>query len=161
MTYIIKHSDILGMCEAVPFFLKQYAELIENGHAHPYCTWSNSNRCVYATIDNKVVGCIVYDYSKITRMIWIILSAVDDKFRKIGIYTQMHAELERQAKKLDAKKIASHVHVDNTVRQASCKKIGLKPEFIRMVKHLTPDGKPFRAGNPTPMSDLDDFKYSL
>jgi len=140
---MIKNVEFLSMCEAFPFFLKQYAALVERGHAHPHNSWTNTSRCIYAMLDDKVIGCIVYDYSKVTKMIWVILLAVDESYRRKGVFSALHRELERTAKKLDAKKIANHVHVNNTVSRQANESVGLEVEFFRMVKHLTPDGKPF------------------
>ena len=41
---------------------------------------------------------------------------------------------EEVAKHQGCTRIGSIVHVDNTIRQESCAKVGMVPEFIRMVK---------------------------
>jgi hypothetical protein len=48
----------------------------------------------------------------------------------------MHKYFEIEAKKLGSTKIASHVHVDNIPRQASCESVNMKPEFYRMEKTI-------------------------
>ena len=49
---------------------------------------------------------------------------------------QIHQHLEKQAKKLGSKKIASNVHVDNVAMKLNCEKLGRKTSYHRMEKEL-------------------------
>jgi GNAT superfamily N-acetyltransferase len=133
----IKHTSAIGFTPVLPFFMKQFVALIEKGWAHYSLTANNDSRAIYAEIDGRVVGNIVYKIlDDQTKTAWIILSAVDDDYRQRGIYNLMYRQFEPMVKKLGCKKIASHVHVDNKPRQASCASTGLKPFHYRMEKDL-------------------------
>lgn len=133
----INYCQMLGGTQNLVFFLTQYTKLIQNGHAHPQMVGSNRSKAVYATIDSRIVGQITFeildDYSKTT---WITLSAVDEEFRGRGIYSLLHKHLEALMLELGSRKLASQVHVDNTGRQASAKKAGMKPVYYRMEKDI-------------------------
>lgn len=131
------YSNSIGGGPVVPFFLKNYAELMENGHAHNFIMGTNKSKAIYAVIDDKVVGHIIFDIlDDAIKTCWIVFSCVDAGYRHRGLYTMMHTELENQAKKMGSGKIASHVHVTNNTRQASCISVGMMPVFYRMEKEL-------------------------
>ena len=67
---------------------------------------------------------------------WIVFSFTEPVFRQQGVYSALHVELERRLRALNVTDLASHVHVDNKVRQISCEKVGMVPEFYRMHKKL-------------------------
>jgi RimJ/RimL family protein N-acetyltransferase len=133
----IKYCPLIGGTPVMTFFLSQFVKLLESGHTHPHIPGNNRGKAIYATIDGQIVGHIVFeildDYSKTT---WITLSAVDANFRGRGIYDMMHKQLEEYMPKLGSRKISSFVHVDNTARQASCQKVGMKPVYYRMEKDI-------------------------
>jgi hypothetical protein len=136
-TVVIKLADAIGGTPVLPFFLKNFAALIEQGHAHPLMAGTNASKAIYVEIDNKVVAHIVFDIIKDAyNTAWIIFSCVDQNYRNLGIYKIMHKHFEIEAKKLGSTKIASHVHVDNILRQASCESVDMKPKFYRMEKTI-------------------------
>ena len=133
----IYHTNAIGTTPVVPFFLKHYARLIEDGYAHPVMVSTNKSKAVYVTINDEVAGHIVYEIQDdLYKTTWIYFSCVEDKFRKRGLYKIMHRHLENVVKKAGSVKIASFVHVDNIVRQKSCEAVGLKPFYYRMEKDL-------------------------
>lgn len=133
----IKHTTAIGYTPVLPFFMKQFAELVDKGWAHPAFTASNTSKAVYAEIDGRVVGHIVYNIlDDQLKTAWITLSAVDSEFRQRGIYNMIYSQFEATVKKAGSKKIASYVHIDNKPRQASCASTGLKPYYYKMEKDL-------------------------
>ena len=126
----------LSMSPVCSFYMRHMAQLIDNNHALQVMSGSNSSSAVYATQDGRVVGAIVYEIHANQRMLYILLSCVEETHRGKGVYTALHPWLEKIAKEEGCNRIGSIVHVDNTIRQASCAKVGMVPEFIRMVKHL-------------------------
>lgn len=136
-TVVIKNTTAIGYTPVLPFFMKHFADLCDRGWAHPIFTATNTTRAIYAEIDNKVVGHIVYNIQDDNvKTAWILLSAVDPDYRQRGIYNLMHKQFEAVIKKLGSKKIASYVHVDNKPRQASCESVGMKPFYYKMEKDL-------------------------
>lgn len=126
----------LAMSPCASFYMKHAAQLIDDNHAHQLFTAGNTSSAVYATLDNQVVGAIVYEIHASQRMAYILLSCVDKEFRGRGIYTLLHPYFEEVAQSQGCTRIGSIVHVDNIIRQESCAKVGMVPEFIRMVKLL-------------------------
>ena len=136
-TVTINWAKKLGGSIVVPFFLRNYAALIENGHSNSFIFGTNASKAVYAVIDDTVVGAIVYDTQEDAyKTAWIVLSSIDDNYRRRGIYTMLHKHFENVVKNEGSKRLASLVHVNNVVRQASCDAVGLKPNFLRMEKAL-------------------------
>jgi RimJ/RimL family protein N-acetyltransferase len=134
---LIKHTNEIGWTPVLTFFMKNYTELIESGHGHPVFTANNTNSAIYAEIDGKVVGHILYNIlDDQIKTAWIILSAVDKDYRQRGIYNLMHTQFEKVIKTAGSKKIASHVHVNNLARQASCESAGMKKVWYKMEKDL-------------------------
>jgi GNAT superfamily N-acetyltransferase len=131
----IYRVDRIAMSPVYSFFLKQMAELIDNKHAYPMTTWDDNCGAVYAEENGNVLGHIVYDLQK-KDILWITLSAVDKSHRGRGIYTILHNHLEQTAKEINYNVIASHIHVNNTVRLASAEKAGMKPIYYYMAKKV-------------------------
>lgn len=134
---IIKSVLNIGNTPIIPFFLKNYAALIENGHALPLIMGTNNSRAIYAEINGVIAGHIVYEIqTDVAKTAWITFSCIEDNFRQRGIYKLLHKHFEVAAKAAGSQKIASHVHVTNIARQASCQSVGMKPVFYRMEKEL-------------------------
>lgn len=133
----IKFAPMLAGSAVIPFFMKNFAKLMEDGFSHFHFAGHNRSKAVYVEINGKVVGHIVFEmHDDAFKTAWITLSAIDPEYKRRGLYTLMHAHFEEQIKKLGAKKIASHVHVNNLARQASCAKVGMIPVYYRMEKDL-------------------------
>jgi GNAT superfamily N-acetyltransferase len=136
----IFNSTTLAMSPFYTFFLRQIANLIDNGFGYPFTSWEDGN-CggVYAVDSNdKILGHIVYstEFVKTSGTLWIVLSAVDEDSRGRGIYTMMHPYFEQVAKEKGCWAISSHVHKNNKVRLASAEKVGMGQVFHYMGKKL-------------------------
>jgi ribosomal protein S18 acetylase RimI-like enzyme len=133
----IKYCAAIGGTECMTFYLNQFVKLLASGFTHPHIPGHNKCKSLYATDNGKIVGQIVFevqeDYCKTT---WIYLSSVDENYRNRGIYNMLHKNLEQLMPQLGSRKVASFVHVDNLVRQASCKKVGMKPVYYKMEKEI-------------------------
>jgi hypothetical protein len=132
-------TEQLGMSPAYSFFLKYYAELIDNGQGYSVTTW-NDKTCgvIYAMQSEEIVGAIVYDRENPNAYdgVWIVLSAVKHTSRGQGIYKILHQHLETTAKSLSKSSILSFVHVTNTARLRSAEKEGMSPIFYMIGKKL-------------------------
>jgi hypothetical protein len=136
---IIKHTDVLGNSPIIPFFMRNFADLISNGHAENFINFSNRSKALYIEIDNQIAGHIVYDFRSedVLKTAWIIFSCVEEKYRHRGLYKIMHRHFEETIKKSGSQRIASLVHVSNSARLASCKSVGMEAHSYRMEKILT------------------------
>jgi RimJ/RimL family protein N-acetyltransferase len=133
---VVKYTDSLTNSPVTPVFLRNLAELIDKGHTNSSMSGHNNCSAIFVEVDNKVVGHIVFDIIRNAKSAWIVLSGIDNSYRKRGLYSIMHKHFEKVISDLGCDKIQSHVHVNNTDRLASCNAVGMQPEFYRMVKHL-------------------------
>jgi len=135
---IIMQSTSLAMSPVYTFFLRATADLIDAGYAWPMTAWQDADcEAVYAEIDGKIIGHIVYSKEKLDKKIlWITLSAVDPEYRGRGIYSLLHKYFESIAKELGCAYIASQVHKNNTPRLQSAAKEDMKPTFYYMGKKI-------------------------
>ena len=125
-------AENIGGSIVIPFFLRNYAQLIDDGHSPCRLFGTNASKAVYAVIDNTVVGAIVYNKQEdIYKTAWIVLSCVGDNYRRRGIYTILHKHFENVLKTEGTRRLASHVHIDNVVMQASSDAVGRKSVFLR------------------------------
>lgn len=131
-------ADQLEGSPALAPFMRNYAALIEEGFARPYTAHNGKAKVLYERdVGSDVVkGGIVYTVNQDTDTAWIVFSFVEPEFRRQGVYTRLHARLEHLLREQKIGTLASHVHVRNLVRQASCEKVGMVPEFYRMNKQL-------------------------
>lgn len=132
---MIKDELLEGSPALVPF-LVQYAELIKNGHALPFTPHNEKSRVVYEIEGGIVKGGIVFNLNRLTQVGWIVFSFTVPEFRRSGVYSRLHVELERLVKEEGMTHIASHVHVLNAGRIASCERVGMRPLYLRMNKKL-------------------------
>jgi GNAT superfamily N-acetyltransferase len=137
ITVDIHYCPVLGGTDNLTYFLKSFVKLIEQGYSHPHFPSTNKSKAIYATINGQIVGQLTFDilddYSKTT---WIILTTVDENYRKRGIYSLLHKYLYRTILKLGSRKVASHVHINNKEIQASQRKLGYKQVYIRTEKDI-------------------------
>lgn len=130
-------QSLSGNATIFPYFLKNYAELIEQGFSHPILVGSNKTKSVYAVIDNQVIAAVVFEIQEdVSKTTWLLLSIVSKEYRKRGIFKILHKILEEVVKSLGSKKIASLVHIDNSAMLASCKSVGRELVFYRTEKQL-------------------------
>ena len=137
-TVTIKSASSIQDTPIVSFFMRNFSALIDRGWSHPVAPIIHINtKAFYAEIDGKIVGHIVYNILEDAyKTAWIVFSCVEDGFRRRGLYMIMHRHFEQIVKNAGSKRIASHVHVDNKVRYASCEAVGMKPDFYRMEKTI-------------------------
>jgi GNAT superfamily N-acetyltransferase len=135
---IIKTTG-LAMSPIYTFFLREMADLIDEGYGYPATTWEDKNcEAVYATFDDKILGHIVYSKEYLQRNnLWITLGAVRKEERGLGIYTLLRKYFEGIAKEYDCSAITSHIHIKNKVGLSSAEKLGMKPIFYYTGKKLT------------------------
>lgn len=130
---IIRFANPISGTPAVPFFLKNYGKLIEDGYAHPIIAGTNKSKAIYATINNKIVGTIVFDIQEdVAKTAWIVFGCIDDNFRQRGLYKLIHKHLVTIAKNLGSTKVTSLVHVNNRAMLETSVKLGKKPIFYRV-----------------------------
>lgn len=137
-TLVISHSDNLGLNPGYTFFLREMADLMDNGHALKVTVWSDQNcGILYGEINSKVVAILAYDKKEITyQLLNILLTAVDKDHRRKGIHTIMNRYFEETTLKLGATRISATVHHANEARLKSAEKDGLRFVYKKLYKKL-------------------------
>lgn len=119
------YVDELEGSEVVPFVHKAWGDLMENGLWDRTSVLINGiEKCVFATIRKKPVGCIVFHVDDGQSV--IAIAYVLAEHRGKGIYKAMHAEFERQSKLAGASCILNICYPTNTVIQDTCTRLGYK-----------------------------------
>lgn len=118
------------------FFLRQWADLVENGHASSNYIPSHSSgstRILYATIDGEIVGHILFEFTT-AKDSFIHFTVVDERFRRHGLYQLMHKFYDKVMRHSKISRSKSMLHADNTAIIEAAKKNGYSVEYYRMVK---------------------------
>jgi hypothetical protein len=127
------YSTTIGSTKVLPLFLRSLADLIDKGLSLNSLPQSNNSKCVYAEINNQIVGFIVFtfldDYTKST---WINLGTILENNRNQGLYTLLHRHLEQVAKSEGSKQILSFIHMKNADMLQACQSIGKHPDYYRV-----------------------------
>lgn len=134
----IKRALTLGTTPIVPIFMREFANLIDQGFTTNNMVATNKSKVIYVEIDNVIAGFIVYDiqHDDVSKTCWILFGTVLESFRRRGLYKIMHRHLEMAAKEQGSKQIFSLVHVNNTAMLELNKKLDKNPVFHRMEKYL-------------------------
>jgi hypothetical protein len=133
----IKQVDHLAYSPVFSFFLRQQADLIDEGLLYPTTNWDDYNcGAIYAEFDNKIVGLIVYDTVKDPNALRVIFSFVDKSVRQRNIFTLLHKYLIDFGKKNNYSQITDHIHIKNELGLVALKTVGMNPNFYFMVKKL-------------------------
>jgi RimJ/RimL family protein N-acetyltransferase len=134
----IKLSDTLATnATLVTTFMRGVSNLIDNGWAIPFLIGNNSNKVIFAEINEQLAGMIVFDFQNdLPRTTWIYFGTTTVDFRARGVYHILHSSLERYAKESGSTQIQSFVHKNNTRMLELCKTLGKEQTFIRVEKKL-------------------------
>ena len=124
--------------EVTSFFLAKWAELVDQGHASEsyFPTISPlKGRILYITVDGEMAGHIVYEWVTPVEC-FIVLTAVDQKFRGQGLYKIMHHFYDKVITSQGAKRSKSQLHVTNETIIAAAEKDGYRKEYYKMIKEF-------------------------
>ena len=133
----IKHTSDVVNSMVYPFYLRQYAELVDSKLTyHLYGPAIDQFSAIYVTANDVVIGQIVYKVSKENKMSFIALSAVRGDFRGNGLYEIMHKHFESQSKAEGCNYISSWTHKNNIPRQKSAVKVGLEVKYVVLGKYV-------------------------
>lgn len=134
----IKRSQRLAFSPAYATFVKQMAELIENGHAHNFATWSDDDcGIIWAECQTKICGIFCYNKERINeKLLFVQLTGVEKEYRKRGIHTILNKYFEQTANELGCHVTVATVSPANTVRLSSCEKDNLILKYLAMYKKI-------------------------
>lgn len=140
-TLTIKHSDTLSFSPAYTFFLRRYADLVDEGNGTPCTTWKDHEAAIFWAENNQeIVGIFSYHTTpdKVEEMgiLAINLTAVHPNYRGRGIHTILNKYFENRAIELGCTHVQATVSPKNTARLATAAKDGLKTYFNLMFKRV-------------------------
>lgn len=134
----IKHSSQIAFTPAFTFYLRQIADLIDNGHGSSFTSWDDDTTGIlWGEIDEKIVAIFAYHTDQLKyKVLNVSLTAVDKDQRSLGIHTIMNKYFEQTALRLGCNITAATVHPNNSVRLKSAEKDGLKLGYYKLYKKL-------------------------
>lgn len=116
------------------FFLKQWAELIQLGHAEPnYIPNISMCKILYLKIGNNIVGMRMWTWSYDTTS--ILITAVDANYRRRGLFGIISRHYEKKILPM-SKRSRTFIHVDNGPMLAAARKTGYKVALLKMIKEF-------------------------
>jgi len=128
----------LSMSPVYTYFLRQMADLIDQGYGYPTTSWEDSKcSAIYAQHNNTIVGVIVYSPMEKQKMLWVVFGGVSVEYRKTGIYRNLRTLFEEQAKEQGCWGVSSYVHKNNKAALSMSEAMGSKPIFYYMVKKFS------------------------
>lgn len=132
----LKHCTSMGLgpSDLNAFFYKSLSEVIANNQASTWPSYNFKSQAVYAMSDNKVIGCVVFNYNAEKKQVYVVLSAVDASFRKKGLYKIMQTEVARIGKALGAVEVTSFIHISNEITLKASKSCTFEPVYYKMVR---------------------------
>jgi len=130
--YFVKYSDVDSKVSA--FFLRQWASLIESGHANSnYVPNVAQSRIIYATMGEKIVGHLLWEWHN--SVSYIVFTVVDPAFRRRGLYEILHKFYDQRMISGATTVSRSSLHVNNAAVIAAAEKNGYEVEFLKMRKN--------------------------
>jgi len=134
---VVKSVPMIGFHPILKDYMKHHAELIEAGYSLPVFIATNKSRAIYAEIDGKVAGYIIFDVREdFIKFAYIVLGYVDPAYRGRSLYKILHEQLDKVAKSIGCSKVRSEVHPDNTGMLRTLESLGKRVTFYRVEKDL-------------------------
>jgi hypothetical protein len=129
----VKFQDISD-AKLTTFFLREWADLIDNGHANSsYLPKLSTARILFTTIDDVITSHLVWTWSN--KVSFIDFTAVDKNYRRQGLYKILHTYYDKIMIAQKATASRSQLHIKNEAIIAGAKKEGYEVEYVRMVKY--------------------------
>lgn len=137
-TIVIKHSAQLALSPAYTFFLREMANLMDEGFAFNLTSWRDKDcGIVWGEIDNNITGIFAYSKEGIwSDIMLILLTAVEKGHRKKGIHTILNRYYEKIAKNLGCNFTCATVSHKNKIRLITAEKDGYKFAYHRLYKKI-------------------------
>jgi len=120
------HDFTLAGSKAIVFVLREYADMLDRGHAELEISFYNVSRVSYLLDDNLVIAACVWVYDPPKLMGWTYFTGVAEKHRGQGLYSRLSEGVEIEMKKLGATTSCSSMWVDNKTAIAAAEKHGKK-----------------------------------
>jgi hypothetical protein len=124
----------LSDAKLTTFFLRQWADLIDTGHANAtYLPKLSNARILFTTIDDVITSHLVWTWNN--KVSFIDFTAVDKNYRRQGLYKILHNYYDKIMIEQKAIASRSQLHIKNEAIIAGAKKAGYEVEYVKMVKY--------------------------
>jgi hypothetical protein len=139
-TVTVHHSK-LEFSPAYSFFLKQQADLIDNGQCAPCTYWEDDNsEIIWVERDGKVIGTSCFTTKLLNRsvlpLIYTHSTFVNSQYRRIGIQKILFKYFQNIAEKYNCKAISQTIGINNFPRLEGTKANGLNPLTSIFIKNV-------------------------
>jgi len=135
---IIKHSATMALSPAYTFFIREMANLMDDGYAYKVTSWKDKNcGIVWGEVNDEIVGIFAYNTEDVqSQLMNIMLTAVAKEHRQKGVHTVLNRYYETVAKSLNCKFTCATVNPNNKTRLITAEKDGYKIGYYRMFKSI-------------------------
>jgi len=129
--YFCSHENMPAKLTA--FFAKQWAELLEAGHATSnYIPSINVCRVIYITSNDEIIGLRLWVWEQTNTR--IILTAIDKNYRRRGLLKVIIKYYDNRMISNDCKQSVTYIHVNNNAMIEAATQSGYRVEFLKMIK---------------------------
>jgi hypothetical protein len=132
--YLTKITTEKTLCysKAFGFVMREFAELIMSDRAELELPFTNVSQVTYGEDPcGRVIAASVHSCDVAKRAFWIQFSAVEQSHRRRGAYTELVAEIQRQARLAGAVNIYAGVSSINNEMLAVAEKMGRQAAVVR------------------------------
>jgi hypothetical protein len=132
--YLVKITTEKTLCysKAFGFVMREFADLITGERAELELPFTNISQVTYGEDENgRVIAASVHSYDVAKRAFWIQFSAVEQSHRRRGAYTELAAEMQRQARQAGAVNIYTGVSTINSEMLAVAEQMGRQAAVVR------------------------------
>lgn len=135
---VLKHCNSMGIGPASlsSFFYKSLAKVIDAGQGSTWPSYNFKSQAVYAEVDGEVISSVVFNFNPEKKQIYIVLSAVNELYRRQGLYKIMQAEVAKIGKSLGAVEVTSFIHASNEITLKASRSCSFEPVYYKMVKNI-------------------------
>jgi RimJ/RimL family protein N-acetyltransferase len=133
----VYQSDNIVSTSPFNLMFECYMEIVAQGWTTLGIPFRNSNSVIWIENDlRQVMGGICYEIIDDRKEGWINLNFTSSDFRGQGINAIAHEYFESICRSRGMRHIGCVVHKDNVNSIQSCKKVGFKSDFYRMIKDI-------------------------
>jgi GNAT superfamily N-acetyltransferase len=136
----INNNTRMLMSKAYVYFLKTYADLIDQGVEYPRTKWNDIDcGIMWAEENDTPIGFLMYDHrspGQQTKTLTVLVAFVSEEHRNKDVYEQMISNLEEYAKQQGYHALSFTVHNNNLDLLAVARGNGYNAEHYIMMKRI-------------------------
>lgn len=131
--YEIKHTKSVRN-NLFTFFLRQYADMIDNNFANHSIPMVNKSSCIYITYGNTIAGTLIYNIDN--EVAWMVFVSVAPEYQGRGLLEELNRIFEIAAKRAGARRTGCLISKQNNQLYQNMLELGYTVDFYRLGKTL-------------------------